>query len=598
MKTLKYTLLAAVSIFVAASCTKESTGDIQPSEGVDVKAVFEAVAEDDMSKALLQSNGGLQWEDGDQIVVYQTGKYNATTNRDNTANIFETDGTCIFEGTIANFHPREGNDGVLNRYVATYPADRCIKYNTASGAIQVEIPSTQTGQLSDFKKSALYFGFLRENTSYDAESQTLTFLKPFNMFCMTPVLKFNVPAELKVSKIVLGAKDATDNSVKISGKIYDFKPYSASVITTNSASSEITIENGGSVLSGDIYVALAPDLAASGTSYPQFKSSAKTLVLNLFMASGADATLQLPLTGEILAGTIKNLPALPNSVNWNYPAGPGLSAIEINKTSIGTHSARTRILLTPENTESTIKYRQRTSLSELLGATIMNDYNSENGIPRSSGNEVPENFFEIKVSTEGYADYKAYACTWILNEGYGFGQKFMAAATSEDFNPTVGSTYPVDGSYLYGLNFTYLTAPVNTETTFKTPSIGSKGMHVTYSSTSGTPAKYWSGSLNVKIPQTGKAQLIFDCLLESGSRTITVSRGGETIDELVTGNSGTYGAYRVVKTDMFEVQADDVLNITVSKTLAFASMTLLWEPEVTEASLATESYAAKTSYGN
>ncbi len=236
MKTLKYTLLAAVSILVAASCTKEQAGgDIQTAEGVDVKAVFEAVAEDDMSKALLQSNGGLQWENGDQIGVYQTGKYSETHTRDNSENIFTSDGTCLFTGEIANYHPRDGKNGVENRFTAVYPADRGV-YATATGKANVTIPSTQTGLLSDFKKYAVYFGYVRENTStvsYDAENATLTFLKPFNMFCISPILKFNVPAELKVSRIVVSAQNS-EGDVNIAGKISNFKPYDGSVITTSS----------------------------------------------------------------------------------------------------------------------------------------------------------------------------------------------------------------------------------------------------------------------------------------------------------------------------------------------------------------------------
>ena len=112
MKTLRYILFAAASVLVAASCTKEQAGgDIQPTGGVDVKAVFEAVPEDDMSKALLQSNGGLQWENGDEIGVYQTGKYASGSNRDNSQNLFTTtDGTCLFSGEIKNYHPKESGE--------------------------------------------------------------------------------------------------------------------------------------------------------------------------------------------------------------------------------------------------------------------------------------------------------------------------------------------------------------------------------------------------------------------------------------------------------------------------------------------------------
>ena len=610
MKTMRYILFAAVSVIVAASCTKEQAGDLQqPTGGVDVKAVFEAVPEDDMSKALLQPNGGLQWEDGDLIGVYQTGKYAEGLTRDNSKNIFTSDGTCVFEGEIANYHPRVGKEGIENRYTAVYPADnddndkndRC-DYATATGTANVTIPSQQTGQLSDFKKSAVYFGYIRESAStvsYDADNATLTFLQPFNMFCITPVLKFNVPAELKVRKIVVSAKNAEDD-VKISGQISGFKPYSASTINTTSAKTTVTVENGGEVLAGDVYVALAPDLEVAGQSHPLFKSSATSLVLNLFLASGASASLTLPLTGEVVAGTIKNLPSLPTSIDWDYPEGPGISAIEINKTAItstsgSSLSSRTRILLTPENSESTITYRSRTSLSGLLGSTIMNPYSSTSGILRSDA-ETPENYLEINVATEGYEDYSAYACTWILNKNYGFGKVLDTEEPTLD--PEVNSTFPTDGSYLYGLSFTYLTAPKNTSS-FNIPRLGSDGLYLYNGSTSNTPSKYWSGTLNIKVPQSGTAKLFFDCNRSKGSsRTITIKSGTETKATLGTGDSSSGVSYAVVSTDSFDVAADDILVISTSKDVAFESITLLWQPTVTEETTSTESYSAKTSYGN
>ena len=598
MKTLKYTLLAALSIFAAASCTKESTGDIQqPSAGVDVKAVFE----DDMSKALLQSNGGLQWENGDQIAVYQFHKYTATDTRDKTKNIFTSDGTCLFSGEIANYQPL-GEGGTTNRYVAAYPADRWNSYGISTGKATVTIPSVQTGLLSDFKKNAMYFAYMSESSStvsYDADNAVLTFLEPFNLFCIIPILKFNVPENLNVSKIVLSAENADKADVMISGKISDFKPYSAGAVTTTDASPEITIENGGSVLAGDIYVALAPDLEVNGGSHPQFKSSAKTLTLSLSTPQGATATLQLPLNGEILAGTIKNLPSLPSTVDWKLQIGPGISSIGVNKEKITTdsssHNAYTRILLTPEDSESVIKYKTRTSLSEAM-LTTPNNICGDAGIARQDA-DTPENYIKLCVSTEGYADYNAYACTWIINKNYGFGKAMYDEMVSS--SPIAGeTTYPTDGSYKYNLNFLYRNAPTNTESTNKIPQINSDGFYL-YPSESSSKTSFWEGVLRVKSPASGSARLIFDSYVSKNTqRVITISRDNTTIEDISTGAKPATSESRIIQSQVFDISVDDILEISVSKTLLFYSITLLWEPTETEASLATESYASKTSYGN
>lgn len=600
MKTLKYTLLAAVSILVAASCTKEQAGgDIQTAEGVDVKAVFEAVAEDDMSKALLQSNGGLKWEDGDQIGVYQYKNYATGANRDRSKNIFTSDGTCRFEGSIAGYMPL-GVGGTQNRYYAAYPASRYKAGGSTTGKYTVEIPATQTGLQSDFDDYAIYVGSLRETSttvSYDAENSILTFLAPFNMYCITPVLKFNVPASLKTTRIVLTAQDVDGATVNLAGRIEEIRSDATNTPTPVSkyGATEVTIENGGEVLSGDVYVVLAPNknLNSNEMPHPKFWSTAKTLNLNLFKASGASASLSLPLAGEVLAGTIKNLPSIPENIAWVYPAGPGLSAIEINKTAItstsgSSLSSKTRILLTPENSESTITYRSRTSLSGLLGSTIMNPYNSTNGILRSDA-ETPENYLEINVATEGYEDYSAYACTWILNKNYGFGEQFSAAAST--LAPEVGSTYPADGSYLYNLSFVY----DKVGTVNSIPHISSDGFYL-FPSNDNTAYSY--GKLRIKVPETGTASLFFDYSVTTNSRSIYIKRGDETLDTIATGKKETYGNYRVVKSDAFDVVADDILEISLSKDVMFYSITLLWQPTVTEASLSTESYSTKTSYGN
>ena len=266
--------------------------------------------------------------------------------------------------------------------------------------------------------------------------------------------------------------------------------------------------------------------------------------------------------------------------------GPGIASISINKENIGEYADRKRILVATEDENSVITYRSKSALVDLIPAQLNGEYDVVNGIARQSNN-TPENYLKFKISTEGYADYTAYACTWILNNEYGFGKKMSDDANSMD-TPVKGSTYPVDGSYLYNLSFVY--DRLLKESTSKLPQINVSGFFL---QPSASTSANWVGSLRIMSPASGKAKLFFDCYAGADARTFTISVNGTTTNI----SSGAKGL-QILKSEEFNISAGDIIELTATKAnLRFDSITLLWEPEETKDNLSTESYSAKTSYG-
>ena len=88
--------------------------------------------------------------------------------------------------------------------------------------------------------------------------------------------------------------------------------------------------------------------------------------------------------------------------------------------------------------------------------------------------------------------------------------------------------------------------------------------------------------------------MFFDCYAGADGREMTMTVSGTEYGF----KSGAKG-FEVLKSEEFDVSAGDIIELSASKAnLRFDSITLLWQPTETEASLTTESYAAKTSYGN
>lgn len=543
------------------SCAKNET--IETSVP-DLTPATISVSADGMKATL---NGkALTWTSGDEIAVYQYGKYNASNNRDASKNIFTFSSGCEFTGSIAGYVPTE-EGGVPERYYVAYPAANCQACGIGTGKYKIDIPAEQTGLLSDFAKNATYLGSLNaakdgEITSYDGSA--LTFLKGFNLYCATPVLKFNVPAALNLTKITISLKDESDAAVAASGVI-QCRSDAAGNFTAITSNNTVVIYNAGNIISGDVYAVLSPTgCPAAGV----FKNGAKTIIFDLENSSASAATIKLPLVGEITSGTLKNLPSLPSNIDWDLPVGPGISQIAMASNS-GTAG---KIIVTPEEPTSTIKYgRSLSSLAEIesIESTYSDGINSIENITSGQDAATGVVFTKLAVQTEGYSDYQASAMTWPFTKDKGFGynaSRHPLASAAEGqtisfFGLTFTCTLPGNGTYLY-------------------PYAKQVGINFMWKPSSSNPQTYPQGTLSFTAPESGNACICLDATSESNARTVTVKKGDTTLATFSTAKSSvqTEGAY---KSAPFAVTAGDVITVSVNASLVMHSLTFLWESATT-----------------
>lgn len=546
------------------SCAKNATIET-PSPYLTPATI--RVSADDVKSTL--SGGTLTWTTGDEIAVYQYKNYGTDKQRDAKKNIFTFSSGNKFTGSIAGYMPTE-EGGDPERFYVAYPAANCSACGITTGKYKIDIPSEQTGLLSDFGKNATYLGSLNGKsepvTSY--EGGVLTFLKPFTLYCATPVLKFNVPAALNLTKITISLKDESDAPVAAAGQIQcrsDAKDNFNAVTTSNT----VEIYNGGNVISGDVYAVIAP------TDCPEvgvFTNGAKKIIFDLENGS-ATASIKLSLTGEITSGKIKVLPSLPTDIQWDLPVGPGISLITMSDPS----GNAGKFLITPEESTSTIKYgRSVESLGAIEDATSTYSTGINSAGSPASDADATEGvvFTKLKVQTEGYSDYCASAMTWPFSNKKGFAYNAMR-------HPFASATTGLTVTF-FGLTFTIGDEGGTGANLY--PYCNTAGMNIMWKPTGTNPQTNPQGYLSFVAPETGNAYVYMDGTVEKNTkRTFTIKKGDTPVASFNSGEKNTTKAEeRAWKSAGFAVTAGDVITVSLNASLNLHSLTFLWEPEVSK----------------
>lgn len=566
MKNYRYIAIAIIAGLFTASCTKNAEIET-PASPVLTKATFEASV--DGSVKLSLDGVTPSWENGDQIGIFQYGYYENTTAggkklRDATKNLFTTTGGTTFTGSIANYYVK-GEGGCGNSFYAIYPAASCTKYAVATTTSTLNVASEQTGLLADVGKHLMFKGSLSDNDeNVKFEGGVITFLNPFVLKCCTPLLKFTVPAELGATEIILTAKNDTTDAVSLAGA-YVSRLTSGTGNWVVPNSSEIKISREGGVISGDVYIVLAPD-TNPGTGV--YLSSAKTLCFALKNASNWTANLKVNLKTQAQSGNLKKLGTFPSSVTWQKPAGPGLSSIYTSIITEKTAAPYKGIFVSTVNPASTVYY----STCEYTGDTTVISSLAEPSIAFADSiltdngeTAYAANFTKFKVSTPNYSDYFVRAITWKLNKNVGFGKDLYDNRGS--LSPAVGDTYPSTG-YLYGMQFAF----TNIGSTDKHPNINSDCFWARNSKST-----YSYGSLSFVVPESGKAKIYFDlsAMGSSGTKLAIYKNGvaAYTIEGISNTDPGHY------ETAEITVSKNDVIKMNVpSKSLGIYAITLAWVP--------------------
>ena len=332
MKKITRIIAAASFVALAASCAKEMTPELPGVEDVTLTKCTLSVSIDPDVKLSLDGTK-TSWDAGDELAVFQYGRYKASEtkksqyNRNATANKFtaRTTGEDTFDGTIANFKlrdisgdaaPYNNETSQANTFYIYSPASAVNGYAMSTSVTTLEVPAVQSGNVSDFGKYAIFNGQIAEegNINYDESTSTLQITGTTSLKCITPVLKFNVPESLGATKIEIYGRDTT-GSVALAGQFKMRGSGSTSDFTAATIDSLLTISRGGDVISGDVYAILIP---TKMTGTRALQNEASKLVFKVFNAQGGYALVNGSLKNETVFknGVITSVGSLPASLDY------------------------------------------------------------------------------------------------------------------------------------------------------------------------------------------------------------------------------------------------------------------------------------------
>lgn len=314
MKKILY-FAAALAVMVTVSCNKEmNPSDGISQEGNTVKVTMKATADDLLSKVTL-SGKRFEWEVGDQLqTTYYTGSPLTAISAGSGA---------TFEGEASEFPSTKGNMYVFYTVGGTVDGARCIQ----------DVPSTQSGLSTDIKNYGIWSSWVtRANQRYlDADGNVISQGIPSSVEIdaeMVPnfsVLKFTAPQELGLTSIAITADAEIAGTLNINAARKptttgnDSPEDRISRPTDSEQYSTITVSRNGEVISGDVYVVIAPDAFdfesdPTETSWELYYNTATTLKFTFTNDSGEEAEYEAKLANPIQMGELKNLGSFPVNI--------------------------------------------------------------------------------------------------------------------------------------------------------------------------------------------------------------------------------------------------------------------------------------------
>ena len=439
-------LTAAVLITVAA-CTKNFEEKTAPT----VHAVVEAEVEAPTRVSTVYEGGVYKstWEVGDEMAVAQLNRTafeaGELTNVDALNKFVGAGSPVSFNGTITSCH--EGS-----KYTILVPYSAFVSYSAKNTESTVNLPSSQTGFLSDLDD--YYIRFLRQKEpELTIEGGIITDVKftgvILNPLC--PVIKINVPSSYNITNIRLTAKDSSSNDVVLSGNI-NLKFNDAKILNgTTSGTKYVEVDRGGSVISGDVYICVYPDTPTS------LVSSATSLKFEFTNDLGASTEFNGPITSQLEAGKVKDLGTV-NNIAFSSPE------CAIN---LAFDRSADRVVVTG-SAGAAFTWSSSTSGEPSTPST---SYDPSTGIPIDS--EIT--YLKVKGSAPGFSDAEVHAvmrvwkshafdaialankndistlngCTWLNIKANANGRQVVGTATKTnvDKNVFVYATAPADNDY-------------------------------------------------------------------------------------------------------------------------------------------------------
>lgn len=443
---------AALAVMVTVSCNKE----MNPSEGVSpegntVKVTMNATAGDPMSKMLLNGTQ-FEWEEGDEVLFRWSNR-----NADNCSYVSTTDWeilTAKNNGVYATF---EGNAVLADNETIYAYYSKGGDFRTQYGVMfRRDIPDIQTGAIEDLKDNLLFYSYIHRNKiKFNKEEEVVTSIE-FDA-AMSPavgIVKMTVPAELNLTQI-----DVESNSI-IAGRIYlqpqktwgtygdgnsfFHRPPAGDEIPQ---SKTITIKRNGDIISGDIYIVVAPN--AFDTVANNYCCSTEMLKFTFTDSEANTCSHEASLNGKIYVGSCKDLGSLPTNIMTPKVDAGTLSLL--NTTAL-------TVAVNDYNSDCTYYYEVGTSPENCKTPTVQSaTFDPATGFTPTVSSDFERYFIKVLAHYNGteYRDVilRASLRNWKFNQDTETASILKQVNDSTLLVEKATGVYTEDGLYVYRTKF-------------------------------------------------------------------------------------------------------------------------------------------------
>lgn len=307
--------VAALAVVLPVSCTKDmAIQDNEISQKSGIRVVMNATAGDPASKMLLDGNQ-FEWENGDQIRFRYTGATYDETTPYGVLTATSTGSAVTFEGELTGIN-MSSETQVNNMYVFS-SIDGAF---TGASTYYKDIPAQQTGLISDLKKYAFWSVWVTKGmqkfTETDANGLPVELNINATLLPKFSIIKLNVPASLALTSMKLEAESDIAGRVTINAaRNPNYSSGTSAHLSRSNGIKTITVSNDNKIISGDVYIVVAPDTYDSSaeltsTSFDKYCCSTESLKFT-FVNSNGEVSYSRSLTDPIHCGELKDLGSLP-----------------------------------------------------------------------------------------------------------------------------------------------------------------------------------------------------------------------------------------------------------------------------------------------
>lgn len=406
MKKIFY-FAAALALILPSSCNKEiATPEVAP--GAKTVKVTMGTIGDAVSKVSLNGNS-FEWEEGDQAIF----RFSNTTYSDaKMGNVLTASGAgsaVRFTGNISGVSLKA--DGTVENVYAYYSKNGAFWADNNVYRAHA-VANVQTGRMEDLDEHVLYASYIPTSKikSTKDENNDITSIS-FNAE-MTPyfsIVKINVPQSLNLNRIVMNSatdiagfilvRPQTEATAIGSGTAQNVNRTSTSTAGSTASIDRdhyktITIEQGGNVISGDVYFVILPDKFDKVTT-KRYYCSAKSLKFT-FISGEKTVDYEAKLNDFIFMGDLKDLGEIPANIMDSK-----LPKVDAGQISLINGDGSYKVTIKDPNESCEYYYEVGSSKGDCPVPTVNSQkLNVDEGLPLSLSASSATYFIRILAHTE------------------------------------------------------------------------------------------------------------------------------------------------------------------------------------------------------